>query len=446
MSAPREPAIDGDDRLVFAEEPARPPTPAPAPAPWIALVVDDDPSVHEITALALDGFELDGRGLAFVSAFSAAEARELLARRPPELALIIVDVVMEAEDAGLGLITHIRDELGDRLVRILLRTGQAGRAPERRVIVEHDISDYKTKVELTADRLHTAVVAALRTFRHLRELDRLRDEAEQVSRSLGRFFPEAFLRLLGKPSITELRLGDQLLRRMTVMFADLRGFTARSERLRPEACFAFVNRVFGELGPLIREGGGYIDKFLGDGFLAIFPGAADDAIAAAVAIQRRLRELSASEGESIRIGVGLHSGEVMVGTVGEEERMEVTVLSSEVNLAARVEALTKRYGADVILTEETRRAATPGRWSLRPLGEARAAGQTRSTALFELLDAEPAELQARKRATADDFVAALGHLQAGDDAAALGRLEQVLARDPDDAAARYLRERALGRG
>ncbi|MCA9662676.1 MAG: hypothetical protein KC486_30330 [Myxococcales bacterium] len=430
----------GGDALVFAEEPEEREATERRP-PWRILIVDDDPSVHDVTRLALEDLVFDGQAVEFISAYTAAQARYLL-EEEEAIAMILLDVVMESDDAGLSLVPYIRETLGDRLVRILLRTGQPGRAPERRVVAEHDISDYRTKSDLTAGKLHTAVISALRTYRHLGELDRLRREAEAISGSLARFFPSDVLRLLDKPSITELDLGDQLLQKMTVMFADIRGFTAIAARLTPAACFAFVNRVFGEIGPLIREGGGYIDKYLGDGFLALFPAGADDAVATAVAIQRRLSELSAADGSRIRLGVGLHTGEVMVGTVGERERIEVTALSDVVNVAARVEALTKEVGANVLLTEETCLDLSAGRWGMRSLGELPGV-ESRRVEVYELIDADEPETRRRKAANAEPFAAALRHFTAGEHAAAAQLLQEVLARDPDDEAARlYLRRAA----
>jgi transcriptional regulator with GAF, ATPase, and Fis domain len=146
--------------------------------PWKIIVVDDEEEVHEVTRLALGDLTYSGRRLCFFSARSAAEARQLLTTYP-DAALVLLDVVMESDDAGLRVVQWIRRELGNRFVRVVLRTGQPGQAPEARVIRDYDISDYRTKTELTSTRLFTTVTAALRTFEQLHEVERLRAAIEE---------------------------------------------------------------------------------------------------------------------------------------------------------------------------------------------------------------------------------------------------------------------------
>lgn len=173
------------DELLFSEEPVS----AQASrnrAPWKILIVDDEPMVHEVTTLSLDDLALDGRGIEFISAFSAEQAKEQLARHD-DIAVILLDVVMETEHAGLDLTNHIRRNLGNHLSRIILRTGQPGQAPERQVILEYDINDYKEKTELSSSKLYSSVITALRNYRDLNALDKNRRGLEQIitaSRSL----------------------------------------------------------------------------------------------------------------------------------------------------------------------------------------------------------------------------------------------------------------------
>jgi signal transduction histidine kinase len=136
---------------------------------WKVAVIDDDPAVHEGTRFALGDYRLHGQGLEIISAYSAAEGRELM-RRHPDVAAVLLDVIMEADDAGLDLVEFIRNELKNETVRIILRTGQPGQAPERRVIVDYDINDYKAKTELTADKLFTSLTAALRSYQQLQRM------------------------------------------------------------------------------------------------------------------------------------------------------------------------------------------------------------------------------------------------------------------------------------
>ncbi|QIL43659.1 EAL domain-containing protein [Acidovorax sp. HDW3] len=175
-------AHPGDDVFTYANEEPAPLAdgPAPASAPvWQVLIVDDEPDVHAATVLALKGLQVQGRALAFSHAESAAQARALLAQRP-DFAVALIDVVMESDDAGLQLVRHIREELGNLALRIILRTGQPGYAPEIDTIARYDINDYKTKSELTQVRLFTSLTMALRSYAQIRQLQAGRRGLEKI--------------------------------------------------------------------------------------------------------------------------------------------------------------------------------------------------------------------------------------------------------------------------
>jgi transcriptional regulator with GAF, ATPase, and Fis domain len=147
--------------------------------PWKILIVDDEQEVHDVTLLALRSVSFCDRALAFFSAKSAKEARALLEENP-DVALVLLDVVMETDDAGLTLVRYIRESLQNQQVRVVLRTGQPGQAPESTVIRNYDISDYRTKTELTSTRLYTTVIAALRMFQQLQEVTEQREELARL--------------------------------------------------------------------------------------------------------------------------------------------------------------------------------------------------------------------------------------------------------------------------
>jgi PAS domain S-box-containing protein len=138
---------------------------------WQVLIVDDDLDVHAVTRLALHKIRFKGRGLKFLSAYSRKEAFVVL-RDTPDIALVLLDVVMETDDAGLSLARQIRGELNNQLIRVVLRTGQPGQAPEQSVVIEYDINDYKSKTELTAQKLFTTVVSSLRAYDSLQQAER----------------------------------------------------------------------------------------------------------------------------------------------------------------------------------------------------------------------------------------------------------------------------------
>ena len=139
--------------------------------PWKLLIVDDEEEIHNITSIVLNGFTYDRRSLIFLHAYSGNEAEEIV-KENPDIAIILLDVVMEKEDSGLRVVKHIRDKLMNKYVRIILRTGQPGQAPEQHVIENYDINDYKEKTELTAQKLITSIVASLRTYESMQTVVR----------------------------------------------------------------------------------------------------------------------------------------------------------------------------------------------------------------------------------------------------------------------------------
>jgi response regulator RpfG family c-di-GMP phosphodiesterase len=155
---------------------------------WKVLIIDDEPEVHNITRLVLTDFEFDNGALELVSAFSAAQAREMLeGGRDQEYAAAIVDVVMETQHAGLELVRWVREVLGNHKIRLILRTGQPGEAPEENVIKDYDINDYKNKTELTALRLKTAFYSALRGYRDILTIERHRAGLEKIISATSEF-------------------------------------------------------------------------------------------------------------------------------------------------------------------------------------------------------------------------------------------------------------------
>src|SRR5712691_7035714 len=172
-------------------------------AAWKVAVIDDDPAVHEGTRFALYDYSLNGQGIDIVSAYSAAEGRELM-RTTENVAVILLDVVMESDDAGLDLIDYIRTQLKNETVRIILRTGQPGQAPERRVIVDYDINDYKAKTELTADKLFTALTAAFRSYQQLQRMVETRRGLEMIIEGATTLFDFKSMQRLAEGVLTQI--------------------------------------------------------------------------------------------------------------------------------------------------------------------------------------------------------------------------------------------------
>lgn len=434
--------IADEDKLIFSGTNE---LPLSAGDSWKILVVDDEVEIHNITKLVLNDFTFDGKPLTFISAYSGEEAKELIEKHP-DTALILLDVVMETDDAGLEVVKYIRDVLGNLLVRIILRTGQPGQAPEDVVIINYDINDYKTKTELTTRKLFTSLVTALRAFRALRKLEENRRELAQIALASARFVPRQFLHFLHKDSIVDVQLGDSVQATMTILFADIRSFTSMSETMSPQENFDFINSYLRQVGPVIRQHNGFIDKYIGDAIMALFPETADDALMAAIEMQKQVAIYNDHRQNSgylpISIGIGIHSGNLMLGIIGEEERMDSTVIADAVNVASRLEHLTKVYGAGIIISGQTlSQLDDPHKYTCRFLDQVKVKGKQKPVAVFEIYNGDPQPVRELKTQTHTNFEQGVWLYYQKKFTAARQHFEQVLQVNDRDLTARLYLER-----
>jgi adenylate cyclase len=274
------------------------------------------------------------------------------------------------------------------------------------------------------------------------------DEIRSLNVAYARFVPRAFLDLLGADDVRDVRLGDGVEREMTVLFSDVRSFTTISEGLAPRAIFGFINALLTRTGPVVREHGGIVDKYVGDAIMALFPGDVEDGLRAAIGLQKAVDALNherAVRGDAaIAVGVGVHRGALMLGTIGEDERMDGTVIADAVNVASRIEGLTKYYGVRVLTTGAVRAMlADPDAIEMRALGTVAVKGTTAGVALYDVIAADLPERRAAKQRTRALFDAAVADFSAGRFVAAATGFDAVLALDPADGAARHLAGRAI---
>jgi two-component system sensor histidine kinase ChiS len=249
------------------------------------------------------------------------------------------------------------------------------------------------------------------------------------------------LRFLGKESIVDVKLGDQIQKEMTVLFSDIRDFTSLSESMSPKENFNFINSYLSRVSPVIRNHNGFIDKYIGDAIMALFPESAQNALNAAITMQKQVSLYNShrllSGYPAIAIGVGVHTGGLMLGTVGEEQRMETTVISDAVNLASRLEGLTKLYGAGIVISEQTlSRLDEPQAFSCRFLGRVRVKGKKAPVAVFEVYDGDPQPLIELKTQTRADFEQGVELYHQEKFAQAQAIFQQVLQLNDQDKAAR----------
>mgnify|MGYP001800246221 FL=1 len=293
----------------------------------------------------------------------------------------------------------------------------------------------------------------------------------KISSAYQRFVPHAYLEFLDKESILDVKLGDHVDREMAIMFSDIRGFTSMAEGMTSREGFEFINRYLQLVSPILRGHGGIIMKYLGDGVMTVFPNGPQDAISAAIAKLKAVRERrrkavleqsnathdelnsGVSNGENgngnfsrgdaiIRIGIAIHCGPIMMGIIGEKDRMQGDALSDNVNLAARLEGLTKVYGASLLVSEETVNwLGSDHPFHLRFLCAAIVKGKRNVTGLYEVFDGDgPSEFDL-KVATCDAFEKAVRDYCEGRLADSRQGFSEVLDINPGDSCALYYLDR-----
>lgn len=223
-----------------------------------------------------------------------------------------------------------------------------------------------------------------------------------MNQAAQRFVPVRFLEFLGRRDLMEVRLGDCRHSHLTVLFSDIRSFTSLSEGMTPEENFAFINSYLSRMGPIISAHNGFIDKYIGDAIMALFDGGPGNAVVASLEMLRSLERYNnehrrGSDREPIRIGIGIHVGDMMLGTIGETGRMEGTVISDAVNLAARIENLTKHYQVPLLISQAVVDELPVGHGHrLRFIDEVAVKGKQIVVRLHEVYDLDPPELAAAK--------------------------------------------------
>jgi class 3 adenylate cyclase len=267
-------------------------------------------------------------------------------------------------------------------------------------------------------------------------------DLKQTNLSIERFVPHAFLAMIGKPSIVSVELGDNTRKEMTVLFSDIRNFTTLSEKMTPDENFDFINRYLERMGPVIRDNNGFIDKYIGDAIMALFEDP-DDAIRCSLAMVDMLEQFNAgrraSGQEPIAIGIGLNTGSLMLGTIGEQHRMDGTVISDAVNLGSRIESLTKVYKVGILISQYTyERLADPQAYDIRPIDIVVVKGKTRPVTIFEVFEHNSQSDRFAKARTRELLLSGVDALHHHDAAAARRHFEESLALLPEDPAATNL--------
>ena len=233
------------------------------------------------------------------------------------------------------------------------------------------------------------------------------EQQMRLTEAYQRFVPKQLLTNLNKDSILDVQLGDQVQKEMSILFSDIRSFTTLSESMLPEDNFKFVNTYLSKMGPIVRENNGYIDKFIGDAIMALFEKSPDDAVRTSVKMLDALREYNKvriREGnDPIRIGIGVNTGMMMLGTLGESDRMEGSVISDAVNIAARLEGLTKLYKTPLLISGETLLKIDDSIFETRLIDKVAVKGKVKPIMVHEVLNGETPDLREIKISMLPNF-------------------------------------------
>lgn len=395
----------------------------PEHRPFTILVVDDEPVNRQViyNHLTVQHYQV-------VMAVDGPSALAQLAQgtRPD---VILLDVMMPGL-TGYEVCRRIREQYPAQELPILMLTAKHQVAD----LVEGlsaGANDYLTKPVSKRELL-----ARLKTHLHL----------SKINLAYSRFVPREFLQFLNKESIVEVTLGDQVEKHLSIMFADILDFTSLSEQMSPAENFRFINAFLSRMEPAIAENGGFIDKYIGDAIMALFSGGADQALQASLAMLQRLQtynqERLAQGQPIIQIGIGINTGYTMLGTVGGENRMDGTAISDTVNVAARIERLTRPYGTALLISHHTfLQLQNANRYAMRVIDRVQVRGKTRFTSVYEVFEVDSPESRAAKLATKTNFETGLLLYFQGQFSAAMEKFTACIRYYADDSVARVYLER-----
>jgi adenylate cyclase len=374
------------------------------------LAVDDQPENLGLLNRVLEMAQFDVRAATSGQAALQAARADL-----PDL--ILMDISMPGMD-GFEVCKKLKADPKTKDVPVVFLTG---RSDTEHLVKGFELGavDYITKPFNNSELLHR--INTHLELSHLRknlerqvseqtnEILAANSEMEKSNRVYSSFVPREFLTQLGRDNILDVQLGDHVQTEMTILFADIVDFTSLSEKMGPQASFKFINAYLSWISPIIRMNNGFIDKYIGDAIMAIFPENADDALQTAVGIQQAMQRFNkqfVSAGiPPIRIGIGLHKGSLMLGVIGEAERMETTVISDAVNVAARLERLTRRYDVGIVVSENTLQslAEDNNTYHTRLIDKVRVKGRSETTVVHEVYNGDSAEAIAQKQETSEEY-------------------------------------------
>ena len=388
------------------------------------LVVDDE----AINIQVLNN-HLIANNYTVTNALNGKDALVIALEKEENIDLVLLDVMMP-DMSGYEVCAKIREKYPAQSLPILMLTAK-NQVADLVMGFQFGANDYLTK-PFAKDELLTRI--------------RTHIQLSKITNAYGRFVPHEYVKLLSKENILSVKLGDRVSKKMAIFFSDIRSFTSISENMTAQETFAFVNGYLQQVAPEIRSRNGLIIKFMGDGIMAVFPDGADDAVQAAIAQLQKLHKynqtLKAKGLASIKIGIGIHWGHMMVGIVGEETRMSGDALSDNVNLTARLEGLTKYYGVSLLISQSAFNCLkNHEKYQIRFLDRASVKGRHEPINVYEVLDGEVDSVRELKLKTQADFESGIEDFRSGNFLSAKHYFAKVLAVNSLDQAAKLYLER-----
>lgn len=383
------------------------------------LIVDDEPVNRRVLENHLS---VAGYGVYEVS--NGREALQAL-EGDIDFDLVLLDIMMPGL-SGFEVCQKIRENLQASELPIIMLTAKNG--------VNDLVEGFNSGANdyLTKPFSKNELLSRLKTHLNL----------NSIHRATSKFVPVKFINAVGRDSITDVLLGDFTEKNVTVLFTDVRDYTRLSESMTPEQNFKFVNAYVGRMGPIIQQNQGFVNQYLGDGIMALFPHESEHALDAAIEMQRTLAIYNKRRIKKgyvpITVGMGLHTGPLVMGIIGDLNRNDTAIISDTVNSASRVEGVTKHYGANIIISEDSLQTIkSPGDFNFRYLGNVKVKGKERALGIYECFDGDNGEQVALKIETLGWFKEGTDYMFQNEFALASEAFKKVVRTNPEDRVAAY---------
>ncbi len=396
----------------------------PLEAPKI-LIVDDEP----VNRRVLEN-HLSMAGYSIVEANNGKEALKLIGEET-DFSMILLDIMMPGM-SGYEVCEKIREHYSTSDLPIILLTAK-NTVNDLVTGFNSGANDYLTKPFSKGELL-----SRIKTHLNL----------NTIHKATSRFVPSEFVKSVGKESITDIKLGDHIEKNVTVLFSDIRDYTSLAESMTPEQNFKFVNAYVGRMGPVIKENEGFVNQYMGDGIMALFPKNPENALDAAIEMQRTLslynkRRVEEKGYKPLSVGIGLHTGPLIMGIIGDTKRNDPAVISDTVNSAARVEGMTKHFGANIIVSGDSLELMTdPSGFNFRYLGKVRVKGKQKALEIYECIDGDSIESISLKLETKTHYDQGIELFFDSQFNEASTAFEWVLYKNPGDSVAHYFNDQS----